>query len=820
MKSLKVLKFGGTSMGSSEAIRRVIAIIKKPQKDGRIAAVVVSAMSGVTDQLVAIATRAAAKDESYKELIQQLEIRHVKAARALVSKRNRAHTLATIDRLIDSLEDLARGVYLLHELSPAALDYIMSYGERLSAHLLTSALTDYGVQAEYLNACEIITTDEEFGRAVVDFKTTGKAIRTYFRKHQHLQVVTGFIAATPRKAITTLGRGGSDYSASIVGAALDATGIEIWTDVSGVLTADPRKVKDALPIPTMSYKEAVEMSYFGAKVIHPPTMQPALEKNIPILIKNTFEPKAPGTVIGKTSGTNHGLARGISSISDIAVLQVEGSGMVGTRGVAGRLFGALGKARVNVLLISQASSEHSISIAVVPTEAQAAKNAIDEEFTFERRSHLIEEVSITRDLSIIAVVGENLRHQRGVAGRLFETLGRNGINIVALAQGSSELNISVVIDKKYETKALNAVHDAFFSPERKTLNIFLVGTGLVGSTLLKQFGEQKNFLEREHRLFVRIVGIANTARMHLNPEGIPPQSWKEVLSRSRTRMNIGKFILAMEQLALPGSVFVDCTASADVAASYASILGAGISVVTPNKMANSGTLQQYRELKLIAEKHNVRFLYEANVGAGLPVISTLDDLLLSGDRILKIEGVFSGTLSYIFNTFKGNKLFSETVAEAKRLGYTEPDPRSDLSGTDVARKILILARETGLPLELKDVKVESLLSPACRRAHSVEDFFRKLKREDGLFEKKKRAAEKKRKVLRYIATLEKGKAAVRLQAVDETHAFYPLSGSDNIIAFTTERYRLNPLVIKGPGAGAEVTAAGVFADILRTARGI
>src|SRR3989344_1363286 len=772
MKSLKVLKFGGTSMGSSEAIRRVIAIIKKPQKDGRIAAVVVSAMSGVTDQLVAIATRAAAKDESYKELIQQLEIRHVKAARALVSKRNRAHTLATIDRLIDSLEDLARGVYLLHELSPAALDYIMSYGERLSAHLLTSALTDYGVQAEYLNACEIITTDEEFGRAVVDFKTTGKAIRTYFRKHQHLQVVTGFIAATPRKAITTLGRGGSDYSASIVGAALDATGIEIWTDVSGVLTADPRKVKDALPIPTMSYKEAVEMSYFGAKVIHPPTMQPALEKNIPILIKNTFEPKA------------------------------------------------LGKARVNVLLISQASSKHSISIAVVPTEAQAAKNAIDEEFTFERRSHLIEEVSITRDLSIIAVVGENLRHQRGVAGRLFETLGRNGINIVALAQGSSELNISVVIDKKYETKALNAVHDAFFSPERKTLNIFLVGTGLVGSTLLKQFGEQKNFLEREHRLFVRIVGIANTARMHLNPEGIPPQSWKEVLSRSRTRMNIGKFILAMEQLALPGSVFVDCTASADVAASYASILGAGISVVTPNKMANSGTLQQYRELKLIAEKHNVRFLYEANVGAGLPVISTLDDLLLSGDRILKIEGVFSGTLSYIFNTFKGNKLFSETVAEAKRLGYTEPDPRSDLSGTDVARKILILARETGLPLELKDVKVESLLSPACRRAHSVEDFFRKLKREDGLFEKKKRAAEKKRKVLRYIATLEKGKAAVRLQAVDETHAFYPLSGSDNIIAFTTERYRLNPLVIKGPGAGAEVTAAGVFADILRTARGI
>ena len=804
-------------MGSVKAIQQVVSIIKKSSRDTRIAAVVVSAMSGVTDQLIEIGMLAASKDPSYKKLLKELQVRHITTLTRLVSPRGRKATLFSLRALFEDLEGVAEGVFLVRELSPGALDYIMSFGERLSAYLLCGALQDRGTAGEYADARAFIRTDNNFSSASVDFETTNKAIRNYFRKHTRLQVVTGFIASSSAGKTTTLGRGGSDYTASILGAALNAKAIEIWTDVSGVMTADPRKVKDSLPIPTMSYEEAAEMSYFGAKVIHPPTMVPAREKNIPILIKNTFEPGAPGTVIGKNTKEGSGLAKGISSIDNVTMLRIEGSGMVGTRGVAGRIFGSLARESVNVILITQASSEHSISIAVRPSEADRARHAIEEEFTLERHAKLIDPLKIERDLSIIALTGEGIKHKHGVAARLFQTLGKNGISAIAIAQGSSELNISTVIPRKDEVKALNAVHRTFFFPDMKTVNIFLVGAGLIGGTLLRQIAIHEKSL-RARGFAIRLIGIADAKRMHIDENGIPAGTALKTLGRSRRSMRLGKFLAEVKDSNEPDKVFVDCTASGEVADCYAQLLTAGISVVTPNKKANSGTLQSWRELQRLAHSNGASFLYETNVGAALPVISTLHDLVANGDRIEKIEAVLSGTLSYIFNTFTGDKPFSEIVRTVRELGYSEPDPRMDLNGLDAARKLLILARETGIELELSDVRVESLISKKAARAKTVEKFFEQLKKEDTLYEKKRKIAEKAGRRLRYIATLEKGRAQISLQAVHQSHPFYNLSGSDNIFSFTTKRYSKNPLVIRGPGAGAEVTAGGVFADILRTAR--
>ena len=834
-KNIKVLKFGGTSMGSAVAMRKVISIIKQSRaasakassstkasagQAGVPRAVVVSAMSGVTDHLIKIATLSAAKDRSYKKLFAELEARHIRTVKALIGPRHRAQALLQVKTLLSYLHDVVRSVYLVGELSPGALDHIMSYGERLSARMLAEALSDRGVPSEYLNARNVVVTDDNFGEAAVDFTATNRNIRNYFRKHPKLQVVTGFIGATPDKNTTTLGRGGSDYSAAIFGAALSARVIEIWTDVSGVMTADPRKVTDTLPIASMTYQEAVEMSYFGAKVIHPPTMRPAEEKGIPLLIKNTFVPAAPGTIIGKKATSNGALAKGISSVSCVTMLRVEGSGMLRMRGASGRLFSALSRARVNAIIITQASSQNSISFGVAAKDTDRACRAIDEEFREEHKERLIDETVVARDLSIVAVVGEGMQHRIGTAGRLFHTLARNGINVVAIAQGSSELNISVVIAKGDEEKALNALHTAFFFPEEKIVNIFLVGTGLIGSTLLAQIARQRAYLEREHNFSIRVVGIANAHRMSFEEKGIEPDQWEKTLAASKTKVSLPKFIEMMKRGSFTGKVFVDCTRSDEVAKAYADILASNISIVTPNKKANSGSYAYYKELQGLVQKKGAKFLYETNAGAALPIIGTLKDLLLSGDKILKIEGVLSGTLGYVFNAFVGDRKFSEVVRKVRELGFSETDPRADLDGTDAARKILILARECGIPLELADVRVESFVSPASARAKSAEAFFDRLKKEDAFFEKKKRAAEKSGKRLRYIATLERGRATVKLRAVAPTHPFYDLSGSDNIVAFTTARYKHTPLVVKGPGAGAEVTAAGVFADILRTARGV
>ena len=805
-------------MGSAEAMNQVIAIVRKPRRDARIAAVVVSAMSGVTDELIKTVHAAALADGSHKPLLKHIERRHLAAVAQLVGRKNRKKAVASVRALLEHLKEVVTGVSLIRQFSPGALDYVMSYGERLSAHVLCDALNDRGVLCEYLNARSVVITDENFGEAAVDLARTNRAIRARFKAHPKLQIVTGFIGASADKKTTTLGRGGSDYTASIFGAALGAKVIEIWTDVSGVMTADPRKVEDAKAIAEMTYQEAVEMSYFGAKVIHPPTMRPAQEKGIPIAIKNTFAPEAPGTMIARAARKTDDLVRGISSFGGIAMVQVQGGGMLRTRGASGRLFGALARARVNVLLITQASSQNSISFAVREKDVARAREAIEEEFAAERSARLIDDIGVTRGLSIIAIVGEGMRHRAGISARLFGTLGRNGVNIVAIAQGSSELNISVVVAASDETKALNAVHTGFFFPETKPIHLFLLGTGLIGSTLLSQVSRQRAVLKREQGFDIRLAGIGNSERMLFDRGDIAPEKWKERLARSKTRKNLAAFIETMKPPPLPRRVFVDCTASEEVARAYAEILAAHISVVTPNKRANSGPYSYFKKLAELAKEPGVSFLYETNACAALPIISMIDDLILSGDRITKIEGILSGTMSYIFNQFAAAKTFSESVAEAKRLGYTEPDPRDDLGGMDVARKILILARKAGFPLEFSDVKVQSLLTPKAARAKTVAGFFRELEIEDAAWERRKRAAEKRGERLRYIATLEKGKASVRIRAVALPHPFYEMSGSDNIVTISTDRYSKTPLLIQGPGAGGEVTAAGVFADILRAAR--
>ena len=802
-------------MNSPETIERVINIVKKSRKDSRVPVVVVSAMRGVTNQLIQIAELAPQKKEPFRKLLQNIEKHHKDSIKSLIGKQSQKTSLENFDAVFSELGRDLQEVSFTGALSGGTRDKIISYGERLSARLLADILNDRKVPSEYLDMRTLIVTDSSFGAATIDFKETNKNIRKHFGNRAKLQIATGFIAATKDKQTTTIGRGGSDYTASIIGAALDAQVIDIWTGVSGVMTADPQKVKDAVPIRTMSYEEAAEISYFGAKVIHPATMRPALEKNIPIHIKNTFDPEVSGTLIGRKSVPDGNLIRGISAISDIAMLSTHGTGLAGAYGISGRLFSALGREKINVILITQGSSEYSISIAVSSSDSGAAKSTIENEFTRELSTHAVDNITIERGLSIIAIVGEGKGDQRGLARRPVQTLGRNGINVVAIAQGSSELNVSAVISEKDELKALNAVHAAFFTPERKAINLFVVGVGLIGSTLLEQIHEQKEALEREHGYVIRLAGVANTRTYAISEDGINTGSWRKALEKSPSKMDIKNFMETMKKTGLPESVFVDCTASEEVAACYADVLRAGISVVTPNKRANSGTYEKYKELKQHALKHGVKFLYETNVGAGLPVISTINDLTLSGDKIIKIEAVLSGTLSYIFNNFSGDKSFSEIVAEARKLGYTEPDPRSDLDGMDVARKILILAREAGFPLEIKDVKVKGLLSSQLQKAKSIDGFLAKLKKEDSTFEKKRATAEKNGQVLRFIATLEKGKATVSLQTVGKTHPFYSLSGNDNVIAFTTQRYSTTPIVIKGPGAGAKVTATGVFADILR-----
>ncbi len=812
-----ILKFGGTSVLNAERIKGVYRIVTDLQKKNKKIGVVVSALGGVTDELIRMSRLAASRNEDYINVFQEIRDRHQKTVKELGLNRDKdLHDF--LESAFAELHDILHGVYLVRELSSRTLDFLSGHGEVLSAKIIANYFISQKANAAFLDARKVVRTDEHFGSARVDFNTTNKNIRTHFAKAKNIEIITGFVGSTAKGEMTTLGRGGSDYTAAIFGAAVEASEIQIWTDVNGVMTADPRKVKKAFSIRSMTYEEAMEMSHFGAKVIHPPTIQPALDKKIPLLIKNTFHPEHPGTFISTKPADQDFLIKGITSIDNVALLTLQGSGMVGVAGISARLFNALSSAKVNVILITQGSSEHTISFAVKPEDANVAQEAIDHTFHLEIRARLIDKVRVEKELSIIAVIGENMRNTPGASGKLFQALGKNGISVVATAQGSSELNISTVIHKVNLGKALNALHQAFFLSDVKSLSVFIVGSGLIGSTLMKQIETHREYLKKANALEIVVAGISNSRKMIFNENGISAARYKELLEKSGEEMDVNSFIKRMEEMNLSQSIFVDCTSSDKIVDYYQEILDKSISIVTPNKIANSGSYARYKKLRDTARRANVRFLYETNVGAGLPVINTLNDLLTSGDRIIRIEAVLSGTLSFIFNNFKSGKSFTNIVLEAKERGYTEPDPRIDLSGMDVARKLLILARETGLELELKDIKIGKLLPVSCEKAKTVDAFFAELKKNDNHFAAMVKKAESAKQVLRFIAKLENGKASIDLQSVGSDHPFYNLSGSDNIISFTTERYNERPLVVKGPGAGAEVTAAGVFAEIISISR--
>jgi bifunctional aspartokinase / homoserine dehydrogenase 1 len=700
------------------------------------------------------------------------------------------------------------------ELSPRTTDLLLSFGERLSCCVLNAFANQQGLNTKLLDTRQLIKTDDRFGKARVLVEATESNIRNYFEVNPEIQVVTGFISSTVKNETTTLGRGGSDYTAAILGAALGAEEIEIWTDVDGVLTTDPKQVKKAFSLAEMTYEEAMEMSHFGAKVIYPPTLQPAFQKKIPLRIKNTFNRAFPGTLIKSAAEAGNYLVKGISSINDISLINFQGSGMVGVAGVSSRLFGVLAANNINLILITQASSEHSICFAIDPADALLAKGVIEDEFKKEIEAGKIDSVTIETDMSIVAIIGENMARLPGISGKLFNSLGKNGINVTAIAQGSSERNLSIVISRKDISKTLNTIHEVFFLSDIKTLNLFIAGVGLIGGTLIRQIAKNSDYLVKDHKLKINIVGMANSKKMIFNEDGLPLENWKEDLLQNGTPGNIRDFIQHMTNLNLQNAVFADCTSSEAVVNGYEEILKHSISITTPNKLASSGDLDFFIKLKQLAKKNDVKYLYETNVGAGLPVITTLNDLKNSGDRILKIEGVLSGTLSYIFNSFKENVKFSQVVREAKEKGFTEPDPRDDLNGMDVARKILILSREAGLNLNLEDVEVENILPQSCIDAPTIEAFLDELEKSDQYFADRRIISESENKALRFIAKMENGHASVGLQSVDESNPFFALDGSDNMISFTTDRYLERPLVIKGPGAGAEVTAAGVFAEII------
>ena len=807
-----VIKFGGSSVANASRIRNVAKIISSYQEP---VAVVCSALGGVTDFLISMSTLAAQGDSAYIKQFEAFRKRHLEVVDDLLSEPSKAAFLPELEENMQVLSHLMQGIFLVMEASPRTMDYVLSFGERNSNQIVAAFLNQENIPAEYLDARHVIKTDKSFGSALVDFDLSYKKIRKYFEGRSAIQVVTGFISSAKGGLTTTLGRGGSDYTASILGAALDAREVHIWTDVDGVLTADPRKVKKAFTIPTLSYAEAMEMSHFGAKVIYPPTIQPALSKQIPIYIKNTFNPDFIGSRIDDRHDPKGPAVKGISSISEIALLTLQGSGLFGVIGSAARLFSALAAQHINVILITQGSSEHSISFAVNPKVAKQAKDCVEAAFEREIEKGTIEQVKVEYDLSVVAIIGENMRYRPGIAGRLFQALGKNGINVIAIAQGSSELNISVVVNASNEAKTLNVLHEAFFLSDTKVLHVFMVGVGLIGSTLLKQLRDQGPFLKKNRSLEIRIVGLANSKKMLFAEEGIDLENWKDALQSSNEVTSLDRFVNFMKGANLSNSVFIDNTASNTVPRKYMEILEASISICTPNKIASSSEYNLYRELKDLANRKRVAYFFETNVGAGLPVISTLSDLIHSGDEILKIEGVLSGSLSYIFNNLNPEKSFSEIVASAAEKGLTEPDPRTDLSLMDVKRKLVILGREAGIPLEINDINADNILNDACFKAPDVPAFFTELGALDAVYKERMHKLEGTREKLRVIAKIEQGLGSIALTSVGPDNPFYTLDGSDNMIVFTTKRYADRPLVVKGPGAGAEVTAAGVFAEIIK-----
>jgi aspartokinase/homoserine dehydrogenase 1 len=810
---MKVLKFGGTSMGSAKAMKTVADIVKQKLTAGQLI-VVVSAMSGTTDQLLQCGTLAAAGNEAYKTTLRQIETRHLETVKELIPVQQQSSVLSMVKKYGNEIEDICNGIFLLSECSARTKDKLVSYGELLSSQIIHAAFIYNGTDAAWKDARELIRTNSNFGNAAVNFFVTNNQVSAYIDHQQaKLIIMPGFVASDELHTTTTLGRGGSDYTAAILAAAVDADSLEIWTDVSGMMTADPRWVPNAKIIPSISYQEAMELSHFGAKVIYPPTIQPVLTKNIPVWIKNTFAPADEGTVIeNKTADGN--IITGISSIHALALLSLEGSGMIGIPGFSSRLFAALAGAGINVILITQGSSEHSICVGVDAIQADKAKEVVDKAFEYEIASEKVEPLAIEKDLSIIALVGDHMRHHTGVSGRMFSALGRNGVNIRAIAQGSTERNISAVVATPDIRKAVNVLHEEFFETGKKQINLFIIGTGNVGRKLIAQLQQQQEFLSNKLRLQVNIAGLSNSRKMLLDENGIRMNEWEALLAEGEPA-NMPQFVQSIITKNLRNSVFVDVTANATVADVYASLLEKSVAVVACNKVAASSAYKNYRKLKDLSAEYNAPFLFETNVGAGLPVIGSLNDLMKSGDVIRRMEAVLSGTLNFVFNNYDGTKPFAEVVKQAQDEGYTEPDPRLDLSGTDVMRKILILAREAGVEMEVEEINCNGFLPDSCLQG-SVDDFYTAMQKEEAhfkaIYEKAKAAGCK----LKFVASYNEGKAAVGLQHIPPQHDLYHLYGKDNVVLFYTDRYKEQPMVIKGAGAGAEVTASGVFADIMRT----
>ncbi|WP_460925216.1 bifunctional aspartate kinase/homoserine dehydrogenase I [Pontibacter brevis] len=811
---MKVLKFGGTTVGSVQNILTLLNTLAEESKREK-PVVVLSAMSGVTNALNGLADAAAA-GQNYSAQLDELEHRHIAVAKELlVGQQLEESVVAQLDVYFTELRRLLQHIQSLRELTPKTRDLVLSYGERCATYLVSKVAELHLSKALFVDAASLIKTDSSFGHARVQTDLTNQLIRSFYNEYaDHLLFVTGFIASDNHGQVTTLGRGGSDYTAALIGAALNCSEIQIWTDVNGMMTADPKMVKKAIPLTELSYTEAMELSYFGARVIYPPSMTPAFLKRIPIVIRNITNPSFPGTVIKHDSQKSTSNIKGISSVNDTSIINLQGSGMVGKAGYSGRLFSLLAREQINIILITQASSEHSITFAVNPADAVKAKQLIEQEFELELQAEKLEKPMIEQDLSVLAIVGENMRQTPGISGKLFHALGRNGINVRAIAQGSSEYNISVIISKEDLRKALNTVHDAFFTELKKTLHVFCLGTGNISTTLFRQLQEHHAYLQQHNGIQVKLMGVSNSRSMVFDADGISLENWQQVLETAGEPADLQEFVKRMQQMNLPNCVLADNTASPAPISFYEDVFRSNISIVTCNKIGNSADYQQYKTFKDTALQHGVDFYYETNVGAGLPIVRTLKDLMMSGDRVLRIEAILSGTISFIFNNFKGNASFHDVVKLAQEKGFTEPDPRDDLSGLDFMRKMLILARDAGYPLEASDVQIENILPPSCLQAASVPEFYAELKAAEDYFVELKEKAEKSGKVLRYIGSLENGQVKISLQMVDESHPFYTLSGSDNIISFTTDRYRERPMVVKGPGAGAEVTAAGVFADIV------
>ncbi|MEP1304484.1 MAG: bifunctional aspartate kinase/homoserine dehydrogenase I [Balneola sp.] len=807
---MKIVKFGGTSVGSAKAIRQVAEIIGSSKEQ---IVMVTSAVGGVTDQLVKIGNLASHGDEQYKIILEEVITQHKKIYKDLTGTK---HT-EKLDEVTKELKDICTGIELIKELSSRSSDYILSIGERLCSLIIHDFFKSKKLDVTLFDSRSIIITDDNFGYASVNFKETNKRISKATSSFTKINLFPGFIASNKDKVTTTLGRGGSDYTASILAATLNVKDFEIWTDVDGLMTADPRIVKNAQYIEHVSYEEALELSHFGAKVIYPPSIQPALGKGIPITIKNTFNPDRKGTLITKEWDESKELIRGISSIKTVSLITLSGSSMVGVPRFSSRLFSALSLAQINVILITQSSSEHTICVGIDAKDAVKATKILSEEFQEFIKSKKIDPIEIENDLSIIALVGSNMRNQVGVSGQMFNVLGKNGVSIKAIAQGSSERNISAVILKSDLNKALNVLHESFFQYVTKRVNLFIIGTGNVGKAFIEQLVKQFSFLKKQHHLNIKIIGIANSRQMKFEKDGVRLSNWKPSLKEGEA-FDKETFMEKMYSMNLRNSIFIDITASEEVASIYPAILKKSISVVTPNKIAATGSQSDYKNLKFISKKYGSKFLFETNVCAGLPVLSTLNDLIRSGDQVNQIEAVLSGTLVFLFNEYDGTTKFVDVIKKAKKLGYTEPDPRLDLFGSDVKRKILILIRESGYQYEYEDIELESFLPESCLKSSSLDEFYDQVEKEEDHFKQLYQNAHQQNKRLKVVATYKNGKGSVKLKAIDSSHPFYNLEGKDNIVLFYTNRYKEQPMVIKGAGAGAEVTASGIFADVLRIAQ--